>query len=763
MKLIAVTKYHFTAITICLAILALTATNSYPQDIQKLGIDQLWDFPHKKLDNLIAKNYPDTVKFKLLLALSISIESKPGSFKTDVDSVVNYLSKAEKIGNKLNKPLYKTEVAERFGQLYLGNSDTLNGRKYYNQAIQLCRQTGDKDYEAYLWSAMADRTEGALQLTYYQSALNLYHQVKNKNEEIETLKKIADYHYRENKLDLAENELKQVLKMYAATGYKKLHFTYDLLAVISRQRGDINKTLLYSINAVQSAETTKDSSGIGTFYWRLGDAYLEVGNQQKVMLYYEKALRYLIRYPGPVLYHVLEVYTNALIKNGEVKKALSNIAIVKKAQPPIDAQDKIALSIATAECYVALKDYTKAEFYYSQYADLLTNEDYSGTLIKICNFFISQKKYARASFYLERILKSGYESWTLPHVRDVHLIRFKVDSASGNFQSAINHLQLYNKLNASIFTAEKTKQAEELQVKFDIAGKEKDNQLLRDKSNLQAKELQHDRLTKKIIIGSCLVLLLLIGLLYNRYRLKQKNNEELQLQKEEIRLAYRELEKIISEKNKLIGEKEFLLKEIHHRVKNNLQLTMSLLNSQSSYLDNEAAIKAIKESQHRLKSISLVHQKLYQTDNVGKIYVKAYIHEMVAYLRESFNTGERIRFELAINELDLDVGRAVSLGLFINEAITNIFKYAFPLQQTGIVKISLIQKEPGHFMVQIKDNGVGLQDGFDIHSGNSLGITLMKGLSLQLDGEFTMENDNGVSICMAFVSDAVYSPLEPAE
>ncbi|HJY13883.1 MAG TPA: sensor histidine kinase, partial [Flavobacterium sp.] len=149
------------------------------------------------------------------------------------------------------------------------------------------------------------------------------------------------------------------------------------------------------------------------------------------------------------------------------------------------------------------------------------------------------------------------------------------------------------------------------------------------------------------------------------------------------------------------------MKEIHHRVKNNLQTVISLLNSQSAYLDNDMALSAIKNSQHRIHSMSLIHQKLYNAENISTINMPNYIKELVEYLKESFNTGQRIRFEINVAPLELDVAQAVPLGLILNEAITNSIKYAFPDDRNGMVYIKLESTADKRYLLAISDNGIG--------------------------------------------------------
>ena len=180
---------------------------------------------------------------------------------------------------------------------------------------------------------------------------------------------------------------------------------------------------------------------------------------------------------------------------------------------------------------------------------------------------------------------------------------------------------------------------------------------------------------------------------------------------------------------------------------------MSLLNSQSAYIDNDAALTAIHDSQHRVHAMSLIHQKLYGSENVSSIDMSFYIRELVSYLADSFNTGQRIRFELKIEPLELDVSQAVPVGLILNEAITNSIKYAFPNGENGVISITLSPTEPDHCLLIISDNGIGMPPRLDNKKPGSLGMSLMAGLSEDLDGTFSIENNNGTIIKISFIHD----------
>src|SRR5690554_4269708 len=167
---------------------------------------------------------------------------------------------------------------------------------------------------------------------------------------------------------------------------------------------------------------------------------------------------------------------------------------------------------------------------------------------------------------------------------------------------------------------------------------------------------------------------------------------------------------------------------------------MSLLNSQVASLQDKAALSAIQDSQNRVQAMALIHQKLYQAEGVARIPMNAYVEELVAYLQDTFALSPKVRFKLFIEPIELDVNLAVPLGLIINEAITNTFKYAFPAERSGTVQVSLLQKTDTSYELTIEDDGVGLPKGYDPSQSRSLGMTLIQGFSAQLGAGLSIEN-----------------------
>ncbi|WP_143065169.1 sensor histidine kinase [Mucilaginibacter gossypiicola] len=257
-----------------------------------------------------------------------------------------------------------------------------------------------------------------------------------------------------------------------------------------------------------------------------------------------------------------------------------------------------------------------------------------------------------------------------------------------------------------------------------------------------------------------IILLIILGLIYIGYRQKRQINNQLRQKEKEVIEQNQIVQQLAVDKDRLIDEKDWLLKEVHHRVKNNLQIVMSLLNTQSAFLKNNAAIAAIRESQNRVQAIALIHQKLYSNSNVAYIDIAIYISELVNYLADCYEAHDRgIRFEQQIEPVKMDVAQAIPVGLMLNEAITNAIKYAFP-NKRGYINISLGTLDDNNIMLNIADDGIGLPQDFDIKETSSLGMEMMKALSKQLDGNFKMENNDGVVITLIFRAEKKFGNIE---
>lgn len=200
--------------------------------------------------------------------------------------------------------------------------------------------------------------------------------------------------------------------------------------------------------------------------------------------------------------------------------------------------------------------------------------------------------------------------------------------------------------------------------------------------------------------------------------------------------------------NKALTEKDILLREIHHRVKNNLQLVSSMLTLQGRSIDDESALQAINEGKSRVRSMALIHQDLYQQESITGIGFTDYLDRLTKELFATYNIdSDRIKLETNIQEIELDIDTLVPLGLTINELFSNCLKYAFPGQREGTLSISL-KEENQELILKIKDDGIGY-DPKNMRD-NSFGTTLISALVSQLEGEMNVRSTEGTYVHISF-------------
>ncbi|MEN6552661.1 MAG: histidine kinase dimerization/phosphoacceptor domain -containing protein [Methanobacterium sp.] len=227
---------------------------------------------------------------------------------------------------------------------------------------------------------------------------------------------------------------------------------------------------------------------------------------------------------------------------------------------------------------------------------------------------------------------------------------------------------------------------------------------------------------------------------------------------DELRAEMDERERIENKLKKSLEEKEILLKEIHHRVKNNLQIISSLLNLQSRYINDEEMLDIYKESQNRVKSMAIIHEKLYQSEDLARIDFGDYVKSLVLDLFHSYGV-DNIEPDINIRDVLLDINTAIPCGLIVNELVTNSIKHGFLASRTRVNSQSFdkrdkiavnITKENEIYTMSVYDNGMGFPDNLDFRHTDSLGMQLVISLTSQLRGTVELERNNGTLFRIVF-------------
>jgi PAS domain S-box-containing protein len=202
-----------------------------------------------------------------------------------------------------------------------------------------------------------------------------------------------------------------------------------------------------------------------------------------------------------------------------------------------------------------------------------------------------------------------------------------------------------------------------------------------------------------------------------------------------------------------LREKEVLLKEIHHRVKNNLQIISSLLSLQAGYIEDQQALKIFRESEERVRSMALIHEKLYQSDNLAQIDFAEYIRELAGHLFRSYNAAARgIQLDIQSDDIWLNINTAVPCGLILNELIANSLKHAFPKDRRGEIHIRLCTDHDDQLTLRVGDEGIGFPEELDFRHTTSLGLQLVNMLVNQLDGSIELHRSQGTTFELTFAA-----------
>ncbi|NNF01222.1 MAG: diguanylate cyclase, partial [Bacteroidia bacterium] len=201
-----------------------------------------------------------------------------------------------------------------------------------------------------------------------------------------------------------------------------------------------------------------------------------------------------------------------------------------------------------------------------------------------------------------------------------------------------------------------------------------------------------------------------------------------------------------------LDEKGVLLREIHHRVKNNLQIIISLFNLQSNYISNKNALRVLREGQDRIKSMALIHERFYQSDGLSKIDFDDYIYKLTENLFLSYVVDTRkINLAIQADKVSVDIDTAVPCGLIINELVSNSLKHAFEPDETGEIFIRFRELEKNIYKLVVGDTGKGVDPDFDFENTETLGMQLVSALTDQLDGKMNIVRDNGKGISFEII------------
>ncbi len=521
-----------------------------------------------------------------------------------------------------------------------------------------------------------------------------------------------------------ENFLKSATKIQDSFNIALGHFYLGNANVVS---SNYDISLNHYLKSAEYFERVRDSARLSSVLNGIGAAYENSGNDSLSLKYFKKSQQ--------ISYSIGDLRRSAiaLTNIGNIYKYRNDLdnakSYMEQAVKQIKTTNRLqyihSLTLNLANLYVELEDYDDATLMFNEVLETVdTINDiyiYSATLRGLGNVALEEGNYSEGLHKLQKAYQkmnaSGFFDEAMVTMPDL----IKAYEFNGAYKKGLEIANQYQKLKDSIFSSEKDKNLSEALQKYEAEKKDAELKLL--KVEAEKKEQQNRLYFILALAGLCIA-----GLLgYFGYKNKQRN---LVLAKQKSLLE------------KTVDEKNILLREVHHRVKNSFQIVSSLLYLQSENVEDKEAKLAIKEAENRVRSMVLVHQKLYNKDELVGINAKEYINDLVKDISESHQIDSKsINFQSDIEPLILDIETITPLGLILNELIINTMKHAFD-ESSIAPKINIkFSKKEDHLILDVSDNGKGF-DG-EIKQ-TSFGISLMKALSKTLKA--TLEYESQLNI-----------------
>ncbi|WP_394748622.1 sensor histidine kinase [Spongiimicrobium salis] len=540
----------------------------------------------------------------------------------------------------------------------------------------------------------------------FDRSLAIANELYKEKDKLDSLKKITlfnimDRNYGEIKIYDKQIEIREEKQQSGLTDDVVL---YDIYSNLGLHR----EAMKNYINAEKKNITEKDMFAQAKYRNDIGN-YLRLDKSTAVALdHYVEARGFLEIYMGDV--------TSDKTESDVVKSKLLSGAI----------------SGNFGKCYVQLNQYEEAIPYFEEAIDIIrknnkntNSKDLIESTLGLAECYLQIDNLKKAKMYLDQPFSLGKVAQRMQYNTLLSIYYDKI----ADFRNATFYLKknarIQDSLNDSDFRT-KQQRLDVVLVQYDLENTKKrigEQQLEIEKSKNEL--VENEERINLVFISLIFTLLGFAGLVY-AYLKSIKNQRLIAEQKHFIEAS--------------LVEKDSLLKEIHHRVKNNLQMVSSLLSLQTKNTRSKAAIQALEEGKSRVKAMALIHQKLYQHDDLSVIEMQGYIESLINSVQSVFKKGgHNINITIDAEDVELDIDRAIPFGLILNELVSNSFKYAFPEDDTnGKIYVHLRKnKEVGYF--EYTDNGIGLPEDTDERTESSMGIRLMNRLVNQLQSTLNVD------------------------
>jgi len=565
-------------------------------------------------------------------------------------------------------------------------------------------------------------------------------------------KELANWHYlsisSENKDSIyfydnkaLQEFLKTGDKELISKAYRTVGFDLDFMQRYAEAEVQFFKGL-------QIAQDINDKKTINAIYASLSNLYANTKDYTSALKYSKMVVSaYEKEENTHPLIRALMGQSNIYVKTNEPEEALKaankGLALIPKLPEQYQKSETLNVRAWRAQAYRGLKRYDEAladfEFSWKGMREKYGDEMANGWKGGIGSIYYLQEKYAEAIPYLKDYVAHFREKkvYSSDELKDHYVWLAESYKALNQPDLAFTYMSEGKDIAINALNQETQALKSELRVKYET---EQKDETISSQSTLITQQQKNQLLS--YLIGAMLVLML-GGLLYTFNKNKRKN-QQLEGLNKNLEISNIQLDK----RHK---ENELLLKEIHHRVKNNLEIVSSLLELQSAQIDDPSVQAAMLASQNRVHSMGIIHQKLYQSEYLTSIEMRDYFVNLGENIRNAFNAEGKIKIDCDMPDLVLDVDTAISVGLITNELMTNAFKYAFEGKQEGTIQVNLIRHElnKDNLELRISDDGIGKITNEPL-KGTGFGTMLINLLTKQLNGTITYQIENGTKVSLVF-------------
>jgi two-component sensor histidine kinase len=615
----------------------------------------------------------------------------------------------------------------------------------YAEAAKFCSKAEMHQEASYAYSVLGEinRLRGQHKVSLINNLRSAHHtQLVNNPSQYSSRLSLIGTNYKElNQPDSAEWYFLQAIAIKEEIQDSVLlPIAYENIANFFSNQGLTGKSVEYYLKAIEWAGYLQQDIKIANALSNLSHTLSDAGQYQKAKGYAEQAL---LMFDTLELYfykaNVLSALAQIADKEDEVEKALQYHEEALRIYLDVENDPKILdQQINMASFFVKQQQYEQAwEFLQKGYqlADKMENQGDLLSLMLIEGTILERRKLPGQSIAIFRKAEAMAKDQQNLSAYERALTGISRSAvATGDYALAYEYLEKSKVINDSINQLEQNRYAQQLEAQYQRSKQEEAITKLSYENALYDLQLQSSR--RKIIswITLCLIALGAAFTGFFFFNLKRK-----------MSVTLLEKNKIIE---KALAEKDLLLREIHHRVKNNLQVISSLLKLQSRYIKDPKAIRAINEGRTRVRSMALIHQNLYQKENLTGVRVQQYFSKLLEELFATYRIDEeQIRLNTEIEDLNLDVDTIVPIGLILNELVTNSLKYAFPENASGQLNIRL-QETQGELVLEVADTGKGMEDMNVLEHPRSFGYRLIKALGEKLEATIELDNQKGTKVLL---------------